>query len=331
MKTTAPAYSAVKNNLLYGMIFVMLLRCDIRKMVKLGPRIIAIFFSCAFTIMVGFVAAFALFKGSLGVESWRALGALCASWIGGSGNMAALQMALEVPPADFACALIVDTIYYSLWIAVLLIAVPYAAKWNKFCNANTENLDEMARLSKETATEKASVDGISLLILLGLSLAMSALGQIVGGPLNSLIPLGASTWTVVFVTCIGLVAALSPLGKLAGAEELSCMYLYVVISLLASRAGLNELLDAPLWVVAGLVVMIVHVGLMVVFSKLFRFDLCLVSIASLANIGGAASAPIIAAAYDGSYIGIGVLMAIMGTATGNILGLACAYVMRMLV
>lgn len=97
MKATAPAYSAVKNNLLYGMIFVMLLRCDFRKMIKIGPRMLAIFFSCSFTIVIGFVVAFALFKNALGAESWRAMGALCASWIGGSANMAALQGALEVP------------------------------------------------------------------------------------------------------------------------------------------------------------------------------------------------------------------------------------------
>lgn len=330
MKSTAPAYSAIKNNLLYGMIFTMLLRCDIRKMVKLGPKILAIFLSCAFTIMVGFIVAFVMFKGALGAESWRAFGALCASWIGGSGNMAAMQMALEVPSGDFACTLIVDTVYYSVWIAVLLIAVPYAAKWNKFCGANTANLEEMSAISKETATEKKAVDGASLLILLGLSLAASAVSQIFGGILNQSIAIGASTWTVLIVTALGLVAALSPLGKIAGAEELSSMYLYVVIALLASRAGMAELLAAPLWVVAGLVVLVIHIILMIFISKLFHFDLCLVSTASLANIGGAASAPIVAAAYDGSYAGIGVLMGVLGSALGNVLGLLCGHIMKIL-
>ncbi|WP_353093260.1 DUF819 family protein [Tissierella praeacuta] len=330
ISATSAAYSAVKNNMLYGMIFVMLLRCDVRRMVKLGPRILTIFFSCALTIVLGFIVTFIIFKGALGAESWRAFGALCASWIGGSGNMAAMQLAFEVPEGDYACALIVDTIFYSVWIAVLLIAVPYAERWNKFCKANISSLEKVSVMSSDDESEKHKVDGASLTILLGLSFMVSALSQNAGGWLNEITGISASTWTVLIVTFVGLIAALSPLGKIGGAEELSTMYLYVVISLLASRAGLNDLMSAPLWLLAGLVVLIVHIVLMVIISKAFHFDLCMVSTASLANIGGAASAPIVAAAYDGSYAGIGVLMGVLGAAAGNILGLLCGYIMKLL-
>lgn len=331
MDATAAAYTNVKNNLLYAMIFVMLLRCDIRKMIKLGPRMLAIFFSCSVTIMIGFVVSFLCFKGVLGPQSWRAMGSLCGSWIGGSGNMAAVQMALHVPAGDYACALIVDTIYYSLWIALLLIAVPYATKWNRFCHADTSKLEEVSDMSKETTEEKKSVDGGNLTILLGLGLIVSALSQILGKLLFNAVGFDAATWTVLIVTALGLIAALSPLGRIAGSAELSDVLLYVVISLLASRAGLNELLSAPMWLVAGLVVLLIHIVLMVVLSRAFHFDLCMVSTASLANIGGSASSPIVAAAYDSSYAGIGVLMGVMGSAVGNILGLACGYLMKFLI
>jgi len=136
---------------------------------------------------------------------------------------------------------------------------------------------------------------------------------------------------VLLVTLIGLVAALSPLGKMSGVEEMSNIYLYVVIALLASRAGLNELLDAPMWLAAGLFVLIIHIIVMFVFSKFFRWDLCMVSTASLANIGGSASAPVVASAYDSSYAGIGVLMGVLGAAVGNVLGLGIARIMQLLI
>lgn len=58
------AYSALKNNILYAMIFVMLLRCDFRKLAKLSGRMIAIFLGCSFTIGIGFIIGYPIFKGS---------------------------------------------------------------------------------------------------------------------------------------------------------------------------------------------------------------------------------------------------------------------------
>ncbi|MEW9124782.1 MAG: DUF819 family protein [Thermotaleaceae bacterium] len=328
MEATAGAYSATKNNLLYAMIFVMLLSCDFRKLAKLGGRMIAIFMGGAITISIGFIVAFIFFKGILGVDSWRALAALCASWIGGSGNMAAIQDALSVPEADFGAALIVDTVFYSVWIALLLVVIPFASKWNKAVKADTSKLEAIAAATNaEIDKEKKTLDFTSLLTLLGLSLMISAIAQNLGGAL-AFGMLDKGTMTVLLVTAIGLVAAMSPIGKMSGISEMSNIYLYVVIALLASRAGLNEILAAPMWLVAGLLVLIIHIVGMFILSKLFHWDLCMVSTASLANIGGSASAPIVASAYDGSYAGIGVLMGVLGAAIGNVMGLLVASIMQ---
>ena len=331
MEATAAAYSATKNNLLYAMIFVMLLSCDFRKLAKLGGRMTAIFMGGAITISLGFIVAFIIFKGVLGVESWRALAALCASWVGGSANMAAVQDALSVPEADFGAALIVDTVFYSIWLALLLVVIPFASKWNKAVKADTSKLDAIAAATNaEIDKEKKTLDAASLLTLLGLSLIVSAITQNLGGILAfGMIDKG--TMTVLLVTAIGLVAAMSPIGKMNGIDEMSSIYLYVVIAMLASRAGLNEILAAPMWLVAGLVVLIIHIIGMFLLSKLFHWDLCMVSTSSLANIGGSASAPIVASAYDASYAGIGVLMGVLGAAIGNVMGLLVASIMQFFV
>lgn len=334
------AYSVLKNNLLYAMIFVMLLRCDIRKLAKLGGRMAAIFLGGALSILFGFIVAFVIFKGVLGGGEtiWGAMAALCASWIGGSANMAAMEAAFTIDPGAYGCAFAVDTVYYSVWIALLLIMVRYSKKWDNAVKADTTKLQAVAEAANaELAKEKKHASAADWIFLIGLSLIVSALSQQVGAVLgNGLASIGLDmfdkgTMTTVFVTVLGLICALSPLGKLPAVEELSNVYLYAVVSLLASTASLTDLVSAPLWIVAGLVVLIIHIVIMFLLSKLFHWDCCMVSTASLANIGGSASAPIVASAYNSSYAGIGVLMGVMGAALGNFCGLACGYIMQMLI
>lgn len=335
------AYGALKNNLLYAMIFVMLLRCDFRKLAKLGGRMIAIFLGCSATLAIGFIACYPIFMNALGggEKTWAAVAALYASWVGGSANMAAMQDALPVDGGAYSCALALDTVCYSVWIALLLLAVRYAGKWNKAVKADTSKLQAVAdaanaEVAKEKGRKATAGDWI---FLIGLSLIVSAGSQWIGAAMNSglkAVGLGMfdkGTCTTVFVTVLGLICAMSPLGKLPAVEELSSIYLYAVVSLLASTATVTDLLSAPMWVVYGIVILVIHVVLMFLLSKLFHWDLCMVSTASLANLGGSASAPIVATAYDASYAGIGVLMGVLGAAIGNMCGLGMGAILRLFV
>ena len=236
------AYSGLKNNILYAMIFVMLLRCDIKKLAKLGGRMAAIFLGGSVSIMLGFIVAFIIFKGVLGGGelTWPAMAALCASWIGGSGNMAAMESAFPIDPGTYGCALAVDTVYYSVWIALLLIMVNHAHKWDNAVKADKSKLEAVAEAAaKEVANEKKKATSADWIFLIGVSLAVSALSQWVGGVMNDglcaigLDMFGASTMTTVFVSVLGLVCAQTKLGKVPAVEELSNVYLYLVVSLLS--------------------------------------------------------------------------------------------------
>lgn len=336
-KEVSAAYKALKNNLLYAMIFVMLLRCDFRKLAKLGGRMVAIFLGCSLTLFVGFIVGYPIFKGSLGSDTWGAVAALYASWVGGSANMAAMQAALPVDAGAYSCALALDTVCYSVWIALLLLMVRYASKWNNAVKADTSKLQAVAdAAAAEVAKEKKQAGGADWIFLIGLSLIVSAISQYVGASLNGalrdvgLAMFDKGSMTTLFVTVLGLVCAMTPLGKVPAVEELSSVYLYAVVSLLASTASVTDLLAAPMWVVYGFFILAVHVILMFFLSKLFHWDLCMVSTASLANIGGAASAPIVASAYDASYAGIGVLMGVLGAAVGNFAGMICGAILKIM-
>ena len=136
----------------------------------------------------------------------------------------------------------------------------------------------------------------------------------------------ALVWAIV---AAGLILAMTPIGKIAGSTELSNIMLYMVIGLIASRASFMELLEGGMawWIVAGFVILGIHGVLMVIFAKLFKLDMFTCCVASLANIGGTASAPILAASYSGSLVSVGVLMALMGYVVGTFGGIGVGYLM----
>jgi uncharacterized membrane protein len=142
--------------------------------------------------------------------------------------------------------------------------------------------------------------------------------------------LDSGTWTVLVITVLGLIAALSPMGRVSGSAELSNILLYLLIALLASRASLGELQDAPVWILTGFLILGIHGMIMVLLCKLFRLDLFTGAVASLSNIGGTASAPVLAGAYSGSLVPVGILMALMGYIVGTPLGLFTAKIMKLI-
>ncbi len=330
MGETKPAYSALKNSLTYAMVFTMLLRCDIRKVLKLGPKMLIGFFSASITIVIGFVLGFVIMKPFIGSDAWMGLGALCGSWLGGSGNMVAVQAALDISEADMGYALVIDSIDYSLWVMFLLWAITLAPKFNKWTGADTKTLDEVSnRLEEDAKANDKKIEFQGLILLIGSAFLVSAIGQNVGVALNGAMPfLDKATWTVLFITVLGLIGAVSPLGKIAGSAEVSNLLLYVVIALLASRASLLELGDAPAWILTGFIILAIHMVLMLVLSKLLKIDMFTAAVASLANIGGTASAPVLAGSYAGSLVPVGILMALMGYVIGTPLGILTAHLMQ---
>ena len=331
MEATKPAYSALKNNILFAMVFLMLLRCDIRKILKLGPKMLLGFFSASVTIALGFIVTFFAMKGFLGSDAWMPLGALCGSWMGGSGNMIAVQAALDIGESEMAYALVIDSIDYSIWVMFLLWAINFAPKFNKWMKADTKALDEVSkRLEEDAKANNSPITFVNIIFLLGLSLVMSAVGQNFGAVLNELIPfLDKSTWTVLFITVAGMIGAVTPIGKMSGTTELSNVMLYSVVALLASRASFAELTDAPAWIIAGFMILAIHGILMVILAKVFKLDMFTCGVASLANIGGSASAPVLAGAYSGSLVPVGILMALMGYVIGTPGGILVANIMKL--
>ena len=314
-------YKSVKSNLLPAMIFLMLLLADMREIFKLGRKMLLTFLLASVSIALGFVGMFALFQTSFGTESWKAFAALSGSWMGGTANMVAIQGALNLPDSAMGYTLLIDSIDYAIWVMILLALVPFAKKFNTWSKADTSVIDEVGeRLALKEANKKP-LDFSSLFFLLGTSLLVSALTQYGANFLPTTSFLTTTTWIVILATVSGIGFAMTPLAKISGSSELANIMLYLIVALIASRANFSELTEAPLYIFAGFVIITIHIIIMVIFAKLFKLDLFSLGVASLANIGGVASAPILASAYSKALIPIGVLMAMMGYILGTFGGL----------
>lgn len=331
LDSTKNVYVQLKNPLLYAMLFIMLLRCDMKIIIKLGPRMLLGFLAATLSIGLGFVISYALFQPLLGNEAWKSLGALCGSWMGGGGNMLAIQAALQVDEGSMAYALVMDSICGTVYIMFLLWAIGRADHFNRWTKADTRLIDSVGHSLRQSAAEnEKKFTWQNLLILLGCGFLVSALSEHVGAFINKYISfLDQTTWTVLVVTLLGILFAMTPLGRLKGTEEVSNVMLYIVIAMLASRADLSAIGNAPAWLLCGLVILAIHIIIMIAIAKLCRMDLFTCCVASLANVGGTATAPVLAGAYSNYLVPVGIIMALLGYVVGTGGGLFVARLMSL--
>ena len=321
------AYKAFKSNLLPAMIFLMLLQSDIRKILKLGKKILLTFFLGSLSVSLGFIIMFALLHGAFEAEAWKAFGALSGSWLGGTANMVAIQEALALPDSKMGYVLLIDSVDYALWLMFLLALVPFAKQFNRWTKAD-HSVIESLEMTLDTTKEKKAINFPSLFMLLGFSLMVSLLAQETAPLLPITNFLTTTTWTVIIATVMGILFGMTPLGKETSAEPLANIILYLIVALIASRANFAELTQAPLYITAGFMIILIHATIMLTFAKLFKLDLFSLGVASLANIGGVASAPILAGSYNKALIPIAILMAMMGYIVGTFMGLGVASVLK---
>ncbi|WP_059103031.1 DUF819 family protein [Shouchella shacheensis] len=325
-------YSLLRDALLPAMIFLLLFSCDLRKIAKLGPKMIIAFFVGTFSIVIGFALTYLLLQSFYAADTWQGFAALAGSWTGGSANMAAIQGILDVPEGIFGQMLIVDTIDYSIWLMMLFWMVPFAAAFNRWTKADTSAFEEMsARLEEDASAEQKSIDLVQILGLIGGSLLVSAIATSIGEALPEIGDfINPITWTILIVSILGLIVALTPLGKTAGSMEIGSAMLYIIIALIASRADFSQITEVPIYLLSGLLVLFIHGVVMLLFAKLFKVDLFTMGISSLANVGGMASAPVLAGAFSKNLVPIGVIMALMGSFFGTYAGLFVGWILERL-
>jgi len=311
------SYKLLKNNLLPAMLFLMLLSINFRAFISIGRSLLIAYSGAFLSLMFSFVFIFWLFGFS--AQQSGVFAALSGSWMGGTANMLAIGSALHVSETDMGYAMIVDSVNYTFWVMSLLTLVALAPRFNRWSGAS---------ISHESITDigcSCTIGPKRYWLLLIFALAISLLSQIIAMHIEGL---SQTTWVVLIATLFGLLGSQTPLSKVNGASQIANTMLYLLVALIGSRASFESTDTVLTYIVAGSAILLLHALFMVLLAKLFKLDLFSIGVASLANIGGVASAPLLAAAYNRSLIGIAVLMAIMGYLIGTFGGLSVGYLLQ---
>jgi uncharacterized membrane protein len=303
------------------MLFLMLLSIDIRLFFRLGKKLIMAYSLGVLSIALSFVVVSLLF--GFDKQMSAAFGALAGSWMGGTANMVAVGSALHVDEGAFGYALIVDSVNYTLWVALLLFLVPFSKLFNKFVGAKSS--DEVVGEIACACTIGAKRYYLLVFLAVGVSFLVQFSVELLKKA--DMLFISATTSMVILATILGILGSFTKLKQINGSNELAASMLYMLVALIGSRAVFDDFSGVGIYVLAGFIILLLHAVFMLISAKIFKLDLFSISVASLANIGGVASAPILAATYNKSLVGVGVLMAIMGYIIGTFGGLAVASVL----
>lgn len=313
------AQRLLMSQLLPALLFLLMVTCDLRAILAVGPRVLAAFACAMLTILGGITLVYLAFRHLLPPDGWKMLAALAATWTGGSANLVAVAHVIELPESSLPAVLLADALCYSTWVLVLFSTGALAPAFNRWARADSRPYPQVA----PAAALRAITPG-DVLLWLGIALLAGTGAARLAAALPSSTMLTPTSWTVLIATVAGLVVARTPLARIPGSSTLAGALLAVLVAALASQSSFRGLGSAPLFILCGFVALAIHVVLLALLARLFRFDLYLAGVASLAQVGGVASAPLLAATYTPVLVPIAVLLAMLGFVLGTGVGLTMA-------
>ncbi|HNX90613.1 MAG TPA: DUF819 family protein [Candidatus Omnitrophota bacterium] len=324
-------YKLAADYLLPVSLVLILMSVNIKQIFRLGPKAIAMMLAGSLGIFIGGPVVILLFKDFLPSGIWSGFGAIAASWTGGSANMLAVKEAISTPDAIFMPMVIVDAIVPYLWMGLLIVASNYQTKFDKWNKADIKMMKDLNNRIKETVVVKKrmTVNALARITAVGIVSSFVAIYISSKMPVVKNI-VSAYTWTIVIITAIGMGLSFTKIKGLEsyGSSQIGYFLLYFVLATIGARANLAALRDAPVLIIAGIVWVMIHGVVLLSAARLVRAPLFLVATASQANIGGTASAPVVAAIYQPLLAPVGLLLAVMGNIMGTYVGILCAEMCR---
>lgn len=344
-------YPVARDYLLPASLVLLCLGIDFKGLFSLGSKALIMFFTATVGIIIGGPVALLcigyLAPGIINAtpdQLWKGLSTICGSWIGGGANQTAMKEIFEVDENIFASMLVVDVIVANIWMGLLLYGANITDKIDRWLKADTSaivSLKEKIETYASSITRiPSTTDYFKILAIafggVGLShltadLVVPVLEQyrdlIERVNLNAII--SNFFWIVLIATTVGLVLSFTGARKMegAGASKIGSVFLYILVATIGMQMNLKEIFDNLGLFAIGLIWMLVHVIILITVAKIIKAPFFFVAVGSQANVGGAASAPIVASAFSPSLAPVGVLMAVLGYALGTYGAIICAYIM----
>ncbi|MGI9272017.1 MAG: DUF819 domain-containing protein [Woeseiaceae bacterium] len=334
----SPIYSGLSAFALPAFIVLMLIKVNVPAVVRVMGKGVLVMLMGTAGVMVGAVVAYFIVHGSLSEDAWKGYGALAGSWIGGTANMAATAEMLGTSQEQFGLAIIADNVIYVVWLPLLLMSRDFADKFNKWARVPEGRIASMDAAAQDHAEEDHAPTMPQYLFIFAIAIGVTWIATALApdiaawlAGISSGLATAFSTTTVriLLVTTIALLLSTTRVSKLPNTTALGTALIYVFVAGMGARASVSGLTEAPMFVLGAFIWIFVHGLFCLAGAWIFRVDVHSVAIASAANIGAAASAPIVAAHHRPNLVPASILMALLGYAMGNYLAPLTGHLARM--
>ncbi|KAA3635361.1 MAG: DUF819 family protein [Calditrichaeota bacterium] len=338
--TKAPVYDFMGANLLPMFLTIMLLDVNILATIRIMGKGIFVMLLGTVGVVVGAPIALMIVKHGLGPDVWKGFGALAGSWIGGTGNMLSVAYAnnLDESSLDYGYAVIADNAVYLIWLPIMLASKNIATKFNKFTGISEEKVEKMKKAAEELTTDKGKVEMRHFLYLVFIGFGVTALATWLADFITpyktdaGITLFSKNSYKILIVTFIAVGLSFTKASKIPASHAFSMALVYLFVARMGAKADLSNISTEVFWFLLGAYIWIfIHGAFLVTAAKIFKVDIHTAAISSAANIGGAASAPIVASYHNPALVPVSILMALLGYAIGNpmaiLAGILCHLVM----
>ena len=342
-------WPVAKNYFLPASLILMTLSTDLKGVIKLGPKALIMFFTATIGIIIGGPIAIlitSLFSpetvGGLEFDAiWRGMATLAGSWIGGGANQTAMLELYQFNPEKYGAMITVDIVVANIWMAFILYGAGKSDKIDKWLKADSSTINDLKnKMENYSSAVERNTTFHDLMKISSIALGGVGIAHFLGSILskcnnyftifNDTVFTSHFFWVVVVSTTLGLGLSFTRLRSLegAGASKIGSVFIYLLVAIIGMKMDITKALEQPLLIVVGLIWMIFHVGLLVLVAKIIKAPFFFLAVGSKANVGGAASAPIVASAFHPSLAPVGVLLAVLGYALGTYGAILCATLME---
>lgn len=342
-------YNPVASRVLLPAALVLLtLSVDLKAILRLGPKLLAMYAATSASIMLGAVLSFlamrAIAPETMAGDTWAGMAALAGSWIGGGANMMAMKEIFDVDATTFGQFAVVDVGVGYAWMALLLFMAQRAARIDARSGADTTALDDLKQRVEAYRAQHERIPTLGdMMVIVGIAFGAVGLAHALAEPLSAWF--GANVgwahtvsldqpfvWVIGLCTMAGLGLSFTRARALegAGASTIGTLLLYFLIAAIGMQMEIGALFDKPLLFLLGVVWLAIHVVLLWLVGRLLNVPFFYFAIGSQSHIGGPASAPVVASAFHRSLAPVGALLGTLGYATGTVLAYFTGLMLRAL-
>lgn len=344
-------YFMASRYLLPASLVLLCLSIDMKGIIKLGPKAGIMFLAGTVGIIIGGPIAVLTVQylapdivGGSGADAvWRGLATVAGSWIGGGANQTAMKEVFGASDELFSAMITVDVIVANIWMGFLLYGSGITKRLDKKLKSDTSAIESLKETMRNYQLSIAKVPKLKHLMAIfavgfgGIAIS-HYFSDVITPVMESVIESqylsslkSGFFWLIIGSTTIGLTLSFTKFKRLegVGASRMGSAFLYVLVATIGMKMNIAEIANSLGLFAIGLIWMLIHVIVLLSVAKIIKAPFFFVAVGSQANVGGAASAPIVASAFSPSLAPVGVLLAVFGYALGTYGAILCAILMQL--